>query len=226
VKDPYAAKLPCAAPNFSTQNRIAFSDSEILGPVFAKYSLRVEYLSMDLGTYVDEPTITALQRLLPGVAFKPILTPLRWRSGLSLIPDEDFIVHVNLPAAPGAEYSFELYVRPEKQIHAKLINADLWGLYFWSMRFEEAAFNNSLEKLDAAFIETLELLISRETRIVQRRSFFRDSFRCEYKGASGWQRLYEACGLRMGGFGFKVPRIAGRERIYRSPALAPGDGLG
>jgi hypothetical protein len=177
---------------------------------------------MDLSAYVDEPTITALQRLLPGVAFEPILTPLRWRLGLSA--KSDFSVHVNLPAAPGAEYSFELYFRPEKQIHAKLINAD--SLYFWYMPFEEAAFNNSLEKLDGAFIETVDLLISHETRIVQKRGLFLDSFCCDHKGSSGWRRVYWMAGLRMGGFGFKVPRIAGRERIYRSPALASGDGLG
>jgi hypothetical protein len=166
---------------------------------------------MDLGSYVDAPTITALQRLLPDVAFAPILTPLRWRSGLSVIPHEDFSVHVNLPPAPGAEYSFELCFRPEKQVHAKLINADPSRLYFWYMPFEEAAFNNSVEKLDRAFIETLELLISHETRIVQKRSLFLDSFRCEYKGSCGWQRVYENGGLRMVGFGFKVPRIDGRE---------------
>jgi hypothetical protein len=180
---------------------------------------------MDLSNYVDGSTTAALQRLLPGVVLEPVLTPLRWRSGLTVVPHESgFSVQINIPAAPGADYSFWLLFQPERQIGAALIGADPARPYFWYMPFEDAAYNNSVEKLDGAFFETLELLISHETRIVQKRGLFFDSFRCEYKCSSGWQRVNGMAGLRMGGF--KASRIAGRKRTYRSPALAPADRLG
>jgi hypothetical protein len=173
---------------------------------------------MDLSSYVDELTFTELQRLLPGVAFEPIITPLRWRS-LSVVPHEsDFSVYQQLPPAPGAEYSFELCFRPERQIHATLIDADPSRPYFWYMPFEDAAFGNSVVKLDKAFLETVELLISNETRIVQKCGLLSHSFRCDYKAGSGWKRV---CGVSCLRTGFKPPRIAGRLRVYYSPALAP-----
>jgi hypothetical protein len=128
---------------------------------------------MELSEYVDELTIAALQRLLPGMTFEPILIPLpRPRSSeeLSITPPiprpSEFSVFLNLPAAPSADYYFRLYLLPEKQIHAVLLDVETTE-YFWYMGFEDAAFNNSVEKLDKAFLETFESLVSHETSVVR-----------------------------------------------------------
>jgi hypothetical protein len=173
---------------------------------------------MELSEYIDEQTIAALQRLLPGMAFEPIVVPLPDCS--SVAPrSADFAVSIDLPAPSGADYSFELYFRPERQIHAKLISGAPSRPYFWYMPFEDAAFNNSVEKLDKAFIETVELLISHETRIMQKRGLLSHSFQCDYKAGSGWKRVFGVSCLRTG---FKPPEIAGGMYVYRSPALRNG----
>jgi hypothetical protein len=165
---------------------------------------------MDLSKYIDEPMLMSLRRLLPNAAFQPILTP----SSMSVEPS----VSVELPVPADAEYGFRLYFQPERQIGARLLAADGTD-YFWYMPFEDAAFRNSVEDLDAAFARTVERLIRNETRIVQKRGLIADSFRCDYKAASGWKRVYSHSASRFGGF--HPPLIAGRERIYTSPAIAP-----
>ncbi len=57
---------------------------------------------MELSQYVDEPTLAALQRLLPDVPFQPILTPLSGSADRSL--------SVELPVPADAEYAFRLYL--------------------------------------------------------------------------------------------------------------------
>jgi hypothetical protein len=171
-------------------------------------------MEMELSRYVDELTIEALHRLLPNVEFELIFTPV---SGLS-----EPAVSIKLPVPPGAEYSFSLWFRPEKQIHANLVDADPARPYFWYMPFEDAAFKNSVEQLDKAFVKKLELLVSHETRIVQKRGLLLHSFRCDYKASSGWNRVYRMAAMRLGHV--KPPEIAGSQRIYHSPALAPRNG--
>jgi hypothetical protein len=165
---------------------------------------------MDLNKYIDEPMLVTLRRLLPSAAFQLILTP----SSVSEEPS----VSIELPVPAEAEYGFRLYLQPERQIHARLLAADVKD-YFWYMAFEDAAFRNSVEDLDAAFVETVERLIRNETRIVQKRGLIADLFKCDYKAASGWKRVYSHSAFRFGGF--HPPLIAGRERIYTSPAVAP-----
>jgi hypothetical protein len=166
---------------------------------------------MGLSQYVDEPTLEKLERLLPGVELEPILKPL----SLSKYPS----VSIELPTAPQADYRFVLHLQPEKQVSARLPQSDATHYYFWYQPFEDAAFRNSAEKLDNAFIETVEKLVRHETRIRQKRGLLNHSFRCEYKSPKGWERVYGHSALRLGGF--KVPPIAGREQVYRSAALAP-----
>jgi hypothetical protein len=168
----------------------------------------VKYLAMELSQYVDEPMLAALRRLLPNATLQPVLRPLSW----SAYPS----VSVALPVPAGAEYGFKLYFQPERQISARLLVAD-GTYYFWYMPFEDAAFRNSVEELDAAFVQTIEHLVWHETRIVQKRGLINHSFRCDYKSASGWKRVFSHSALRLGGF--HPPLIAGRERVYTSPAI-------
>jgi len=163
---------------------------------------------MELGRYLDERTLAALHRLLPNFAFEPVLAPV---SGLS-----EPSVTIQLPVPAGAEYSFSLTVQPEKQIHARLVNTEPETEYFWYMPFEDAEFKNSIE-LDRAFVETLDVIVSNETRIVQKHGLLMESFRCEYNTGSGWNRIYGMSALRPGGF--KPPRITGAKRVYHSPPL-------
>jgi hypothetical protein len=171
---------------------------------------RVECRGMDISQYVDEPTLTALTRSLPNVPLEPKLTHM---SGSS----EPF-VSVVLPAALNAEYRFSIALRPEKQIAAELLNARE-GDYFWYRPFEDAEFSSCLEKLEASFFDTVDLLVSHETRIVQERGWLWHKFQCDYKPATGWKEVYAHSALRLGG-GFRVP-TAGKKRIYYSPALLP-----
>jgi hypothetical protein len=166
----------------------------------------VKYLAMEPSKYIDEPMLVALRRLLPNAAFDPKLTPL----SISAEPS----VSIELPVPATAEYAFRLYFQPERQIHARLLVSDGTD-YFWYMPFEDVAFRDS----DAAFVQTVERLVRYETRIVQKRGLITDSFRCDFKAASGWKKVYAHSASRLGGF--HPPLIAGRERVYASPAIAP-----
>jgi hypothetical protein len=167
---------------------------------------------MKLADHVDEPTVLALQRLLPGVVLEPIITPVPTRSGTLNAPVS---VSVKLPPAPAADYQFELTFEPERQIHAQLLDASNQRIAFWYMPFEDAAFGDSPARLDEAFIQTLERLLSHETRIVQRRGLLTHSFTCEYRAIDEWKRISGISYLRW----FAAPRIKGRQHVYHSPSL-------
>jgi hypothetical protein len=126
-------------------------------------------------------------------------------------------VIVDLPVPEDAEYRFRLCFQPERQIHATLLAADDAD-YLWYMPFEDAAFRNSAQDLDTAFLQTVEVLIRNGTRIIYKRGLIFEYFRCEYKTASGWKRVYAHSAFRFGGF--HPPLISGRKRIYSSPAIA------
>jgi hypothetical protein len=168
---------------------------------------------MELKSFVDRPIIAELQLMLPGVEMEPIVSPLPGSSELS--------VRIDLPASLGAEFSYKLGLQPERQIHAAVVGANGVQQYFWYMPFEDAGFKGSSEKLDKAFLETLKLLVSHETRIVQETGLLFHSFRCEYNANGRWNRVYSVSCLRFGCF--KTPLIAGRKHAYHSPALASGN---
>lgn len=165
---------------------------------------------MNLSELVDERMVAALNRTLPGVTFEPMVeTHSRY----------DRSVRVELPAPPDSEYQFILTLQPERQIHARLLrhlDTEQYN-YFWYRPFEDAEFRNSMEKLDAAFIETIEKLVRHETRIIQKRGLLSHHFRCEYKPPSGWKSVSSNSTLRFGGF--RVPLIADKQRVYHSPTL-------
>jgi hypothetical protein len=153
--------------------------------------------------------LESLKSLLPNAALDPIVKALSW----SRYPASS----VDLPAPPEADYRFHLTLRPERQIHANPLHLGEAHYYFWYRPFEEAEFGNSIEKLDGAFLETVERLVSHETRIVQKRGLLNHSFRCDYKSQGEWKRVYGHSALRFGGF--VPPPIAGRKQIYYAPAL-------
>jgi len=101
----------------------------------------------------------------------------------------------------------------EKQISARLLTSHE-GAYFWYRPFEEAEFR-SPEQLDKAFIETVKLLVSHNTRIEHRRGLFLNHFKCEYESVDGWKRIYGLSALRW----MRAPTIAGRRQVYQSPRL-------
>ena len=170
---------------------------------------------MTLSEFVDERIVVALNRTLPGFAFEPILKT-HSRSGIRSVT-------VELPAPQGAEYQFVLGFQPEKQIHARLLpHAGMeQNNYFWYRPFEETESRDLNDKVDAAFISTIERLVHHETRIIQKRGLLNHSFRLDYKSPSGWQRIYRHWAFRLGGF--SVPSIPGRQRVYHSPALHRDD---
>src|SRR6202035_863163 len=67
---------------------------------------------------------------------------------------------IDLPAAAGADYFFQLWIEPEMQISAELTVSGSDINYFWYRPFELAEFRNSTEALEAAFCETLEKLLT------------------------------------------------------------------
>jgi len=165
---------------------------------------------MSLSEFVDERMAAALSRTLPGVALEP-----RVRTDSGYGPS----VSVALPVPPEAEYRFVLTLGPERQIHATLVSSPESKLkeYFWYRPFEDAEFKDRMEKLDAAFIDTIEKLVFHETRIVQKRGLLNHSFRLDYRSPRGWERVYSHWALRLAGI--SVPAIKGTQRIYHSPAL-------
>jgi hypothetical protein len=164
---------------------------------------------MESRPYVDEATCVLLNRLLPDFAIElkqHIVESTGQAGGL----------YLDLPAAPSADYHFRLWVSPEIQISAVLLS-DGTSNYFWYMPFESAAYGNLASELQKALDQTLESLISHETRITQKRGLLFHTFKCEFKSPRGWKRVYGHSALRY--TNFQPPQTAERKRVYRSPAI-------
>jgi hypothetical protein len=152
--------------------------------------------------------IEQLNRLLPNVKVQPNTDKA---DGISSTT-------IELPAAPGSDYYFRLWMEPEIQISALLIARSPDQKYFWYRPFESSEFRNSMVALEAAFCETVEKLLTHETRIIQKNGWLNWHFKCEYRDSSDrWNRIYGHSAFKLGGF--KVPKISGRTRTYRSAAL-------
>jgi hypothetical protein len=158
--------------------------------------------------YVDEATCILLNRLLPDFAIEPkqhILESTGQAVGL----------YLDLPAAPAADYHLRLWVSPEIQISAELLG-NVAANCFWYMPFPSSAYGNS-EELQKSLDNTLESLISHETRITQKRGLLFHTFKCEFKSPTGWKRVHGHAMLRF--TGRQPPQTAERKRVYRSPAI-------
>ena len=80
---------------------------------------------------------------------------------------------LDLPTAPGAEYSFTLWFDEggEREISAELIPYQNDRPYFWYRPFELAEFRDNVENLEAKFCDELEILLTHETRVVQKKGW-------------------------------------------------------
>jgi hypothetical protein len=159
--------------------------------------------------YIHETTCILLNRLLPDLAIEPkqhILESSGQAVGL----------YLDLPTPVGADYHFRLWVSPEIQISARLIDPGTSN-YFWFMPFPKKAFWKTPDELQRILDNTLEALISHETRIVQTRGLIFHTFNCDCKSATGWKQIYGHATLRS--TEFRLPPTAERKRIYRSPAV-------
>jgi hypothetical protein len=125
-------------------------------------------------------------------------------------------LYLDLPTPPGADYYFRLWVSPEIQISARLVDPGASN-YFWFMPFQKKAFWKTAEESQNVVDQTLETLISHETRIVQKRGLLFHTFNCDYKSPTGWKQLYSHVTLRS--TEFRLPQTAERKRVYRSPAV-------
>jgi hypothetical protein len=158
---------------------------------------------------VDEKTSALLNRLL--IDYRPVA-----QSQEAQTDAQKGIARLDLPIATGAEYFFRLSFHDggERHISAQLIENRSAGTYFWYRPFELAEFRGSPEDLATEFCQELELLLTHETRIVQRKGWLFWHFRCEYLVGEKWKSLSSHLAFRRGRF--KPPRIEGRERIYKS----------
>jgi hypothetical protein len=154
-----------------------------------------------------ERIIETLSRLLPDF----VVQPVSHGDGLTRS------TRIDLPAAVDAEYFFELWIRPEAQIGARLIEGGADCNYFWYLPFEEADYSRSMEILDRHFCETVEKLLTHNTRIIYRSGWLSWQFRCDYEAQGRWKKVSYNSTLKLAGW--KVPKLAGKSRIYRSPAL-------
>jgi hypothetical protein len=124
---------------------------------------------------------------------------------------------IHLPAAPGADYRFILYVHDdgEPQVGATLIDGDPEA-YFWHWPFEDPDYSSHSER-EQAFLTAVQELVTSPTRIRQKRGLLNTTFRCEVHRASGWSRAGPfIAGLR---WGTKPPPTRARVVDYEAPAL-------
>ena len=156
-------------------------------------------------------TLELLARLLPDFVVQPVTLRVQGIDSRK----------IDLPSAAGADYFFRLWIEPEMQINAELTAPGSDVNYFWYRPFESAEFHDSLEALDAAFCAMLKKVLTHETRIIQESGWLNWHFKCEYKTADSWKRVYGYSALKLGGW--KTPRIDGKTRIYHSAALVRGD---
>jgi hypothetical protein len=160
---------------------------------------------------IGNKTATLLSDLLP--SFNPTIEaaePLRGSGGN--------VARLDLPTAPGAEYSFTLWFDEsgEREISATLTTCLNERPYFWYRPFELAEFRNNVEQLETKFCDELGILLTHETRVVQRKGWLFWGFRCEYRAEERWQRVYSHSALRW----FKAPQITGKRRVYFSAPVS------
>jgi hypothetical protein len=134
---------------------------------------------------------------------------------VTIVADAD-ATRLELPSAPGAEYSFQLwcYADGERNIHADLI-ADP-EQRFWYHPFELEDFDRDPVKVAAATERELLLLVSRRTRVRINRGWVFWNFVLEAETASGeWERV-SGYGLLRGN---PAPLATGDSAIYHAPPL-------
>jgi hypothetical protein len=162
---------------------------------------------------IDDTTVALLNRLLGGRS--PEIPTVK-----SLGNSENKFIRVDLPAAASAQYSFSLwfYEDREREISAQPLQQNDDHDYFWSRSFELAEFVGSEGDLVKAFCSELEVLLTHETRIVQRKGLLFWHFVCEYRDREKWKSVGSNSAFRFGNF--KPPPIDGKRHVYQSGPVA------
>ena len=160
---------------------------------------------------IGDKTAALLKDLLP--SFDPTI-----ETAQQVNRSRESLARLDLPTAPGAEYSFTLSFEEsgEREISARLMRYQNDHPYFWYRPFELAEFRNNVEELEAKFCDELKVLLTRETRIIQRKGWLFWGFRCEHRAGEKWKKVYSHFALRW----FKSPQIIGKSRIYYSAPVS------
>jgi hypothetical protein len=130
------------------------------------------------------------------------------------------VQHVDLPAAPEAEYRFELWAIVETLVFAikatpqpPVEGSD----YFWSMYGESYDFRSEDDYVEGICDFAIRLL-TRPSRIVQRKRRRHWEFQCDIREDGRWVHL----GWDSWRIGRAIPPpISGSEHVYHAPALYP-----
>jgi hypothetical protein len=143
-----------------------------------------------------------------------------WMPDSTLAPQrESWGERLELPVAKGGEYGFVLYEykdSAERQVAARRLGASDEE-YFWYAALEYGEAHVITEQ----YRELVTLVLTRPTRIIQRKGLVFWHFRCEALTDGKWKRVSGNSVLKGAG---KVPMIAGRRQVYASPALAAASG--
>lgn len=125
---------------------------------------------------------------------------------------------VQLPPASGADYSFWLHLRDsgEHQISAKPVHDIDSESMFWFMPFELPDFHHSVEELAEAYLQAVEVALTHETKILQKRGWLFWYFECRYRVGETAMYLYSMRIRR----GLPVRPIRGKHQILSSAALS------
>ena len=127
---------------------------------------------------------------------------------------------LRLPPTPNADYGIEIYMYAdgEPQICAQLVGAPS-DLHFWCHPFEIYDFGSEQER-DDGFLEAVRLLLTKRSRIRQKKGLLCCDFICEVDEGGSWRRL--GPGTSAVTFtGIRLP--PGRRRVYHSSPLASAE---
>lgn len=128
---------------------------------------------------------------------------------------------VDFPRSPGAEYFFRVILTENDYSLAAVLTSDPEAHMFWHQSFERLG-AESLDPVEEAFREFVVDVLSHESRIIQSRGLLFHRFTCEVLRGEVWERVggrILALRTHVG-----VPRISGRGREYRAPALIAAGG--
>ena len=134
---------------------------------------------------------------------------------------DEFYWDICFPALSDADYGFRACVYEDGDA---AVSAERNGApedeYFWYLAFEAVAYDKSKD-LFKDVLETVSFLLSRDTRIVQSVGLINVGFTLQYADDNGWHSYGGNSALRLG-FKSVLPRIDGKEKVYRAPAARPG----
>lgn len=102
----------------------------------------------------------------------------------------------------------------QTSVGAKLLGTTL-NQYFWYQPFVPYGSDTNEDKLNDCvnfIFAELDILTNYDTRIIQRKGWFNQTFICEYFKENKWHKHYKHAALRTN---FDFPKIIGRERIYK-----------